>query len=241
MKPQCLLFDTIKLTNRKLIKGTINQQVGVRIIMGKIKERKLSEKEKKRLARMNEITKGLEEKGYRRKNQIISIAFANAMAIVLSIPFFAAFGVWFALRNGLSKWLGGVESCILLLVLLGLIAVHELIHGITWGSFAKSKLKSIEFGIQRESLTPYCTCNEPLSKSQYIIGTIMPCIILGVIPSIAGVLTNSLLLLLVGLIMIAGAGGDLTITIKMLTYHSDKKEIIIMDHPTECGFIVFER
>lgn len=34
---------------------------------------------------------------------------------------------------------------------------------------------------------------------------------------------------------------DEGITLKMLTYHSDKKEIIIMDHPTECGFIVFEK
>lgn len=190
---------------------------------------------------MREVTKVREDKGYQRKDQIMSVSFANVIAITLSIPFFIIFGVWFVSRNGWSNWLSGVESCVLLVAMLGLIVVHELIHGLVWGSFAKSKFKSIDFGIQKETLTPYCTCSEPLSKSQYIIGSIMPCIILGIIPSIAGVLADSLLLLLIGLIMIAGAGGDLTITLKMLTYHSDKKEIIIMDHPTECGFIVFEK
>lgn len=209
--------------------------------MSKIKERKLSEKERARLVRMREVTKVREDKGYQRKDQIMSVSFANVIAIVLSIPFFIIFGVWFVSRNGWSNWLSGVESCVLLVAMLGLIVVHELIHGLVWGGFAKSKFKSIDFGIQKETLTPYCTCSEPLSKSQYIIGSIMPCIILGIIPSIAGVLADSLLLLLIGLIMIAGAGGDLTITLKMLTYHSDKKEIIIMDHPTECGFIVFEK
>lgn len=218
-----------------------NQKFGERTVMSKIKERKLSEKERARLVRMREVTKVREDKGYQRKDQIMSVSFANVIAIVLSIPFFIIFGVWFVSRNGWSNWLSGVESCVLLVAMLGLIVVHELIHGLVCGSFAKSKFKSIDFGIQKETLTPYCTCSEPLSKSQYIIGSIMPCIILGIIPSIAGVLADSLLLLLIGLIMIAGAGGDLTITLKMLTYHSDKKEIIIMDHPTECGFIVFEK
>lgn len=218
-----------------------NQKFGERTVMSKIKERKLSEKERARLVRMREVTKVREDKGYQRKDQIMSVSFANVIAIVLSIPFFIIFGVWFVSRNGWSNWLSGVESCVLLVAMLGLIVVHELIHGLVWGSFAKGKFKSIDFGIQKETLTPYCTCSEPLSKSQYIIGSIMPCIILGIIPSIAGVLADSLLLLLIGLIMIAGAGGDLTITLKMLTYHSDKKEIIIMDHPTECGFIVFEK
>ena len=218
-----------------------NQKFGERTVMSKIKERKLSEKERARLVRMREVTKVREDKGYQRKDQIMSVSFANVIAIILSIPFFIIFGVWFVSRTGWSNWLSGVESCVLLVAMLGLIVVHELIHGLVWGSFAKSKFKSIDFGIQKETLTPYCTCSEPLSKSQYIIGSIMPCIILGIIPSIAGVLADSLLLLLIGLIMIAGAGGDLTITLKMLTYHSDKKEIIIMDHPTECGFIVFEK
>ena len=56
--------------------------------MSKIKERKLSEKERARLVRMREVTKVREDKGYQRKDQIMSVSFANVIAIILSIPFF---------------------------------------------------------------------------------------------------------------------------------------------------------
>ena len=60
--------------------------------MSKVKERKLSEKEQKRLERMNEITKERMEQGYRRRDRIISISYANVMAVVLSVPFDIVFG-----------------------------------------------------------------------------------------------------------------------------------------------------
>lgn len=209
--------------------------------MSNVKERKLSEKEQKRLERMNEITKERMDQGYRRRDQIISISYANVMAVVLSVPFDIVFGAWFVLRNGWVNWLSIAESGILLVALVGLVVVHEWIHGIVWGRFAAHKFKSIEFGFLKETLTAYCTCSEPLRKWQYVIGTLMPSILLGMIPAVVGVLANSLLLLLIGLMMIMGGGGDLTIAWKLLTDRTDKKEVIIMDHPTECGYIVFER
>ena len=82
-----------------------NQKFGERTVMSKIKERKLSEKERARLVRMREVTKVREDKGYQRKDQIMSVSFANVIAIILSIPFFIIFGVWFVSRNGWSNWL----------------------------------------------------------------------------------------------------------------------------------------
>ena len=117
----------------------------------------------------------------------------------------------FVSRNGWTNWLSIAESGILLVALVGLVVVHEWIHGIVWGRFAAHKFKSIEFGFLKETLTAYFTCSEPLRKWQYVIGTLMPSILLGVIPAVVGVLANSLLLLLIGLMMIMGGGGDLTI------------------------------
>lgn len=54
-----------------------NQKFGKRTVMGKIKERKLSEKERARLVRMREVTKVLEDKGYQRKDQIMSVSFSE--------------------------------------------------------------------------------------------------------------------------------------------------------------------
>jgi len=92
-----------------------------------------------------------------------------------------------------------------------------------------------------QTLTPYCYCGEPLKKIQYILGSFMPCLVLGIIPCIVSVYVNSSYLLFLGIIMIIGAGGDLTVILKMLFHKTSSADIIIMDHPTECGFITFER
>lgn len=69
----------------------------------------------------------------------------------------------------------------------------------------------------------------------------MPCLVLGIIPSVIAVFIDSMFLLLIGLMMILGAGGDLTVIIKMLTYKTEANKVIIMDHPSEIGYIVFEK
>lgn len=204
-------------------------------------ERVLTNKESARQERIDRITEDLEKQGYVRKDQIISIFYANVMALLLSIPFIFLFGVWFYLCNGRNFDFSLINYYLLCVELIILIIVHEGIHGLTWGLFAPGKFKTIEFGFMIEKLTPYCTCGDPLKKMHYILGSFMPCLVLGIIPCIIAVYVNSVYLLLLGIIMIMGAGGDLTIILKLLFYKESSSDIIIMDHPTECGFIIFER
>ena len=122
-----------------------------------------------------------------------------------------------------------------------LIFAHEGLHGLTWGIFAPEHLKSIEFGFIKEYLTPYCTCKETLRRGEYILGLLMPMLLLGILPSLIGVLTGSFFLLGLGLMMILGAGGDFTIFLKILFHRSIGRETLFLDHPTKVGLIVFER
>ena len=208
----------------------------------KKKERVMTEKELARQKRIDKITEDLARQGYARHDKTISILMANVMAILLSIPFIILFGVWFLAHNDCINFEFSFTKYMLFLVgTILCIVVHEGLHGLTWGLCAPSKFKTIEFGFMVEKLTPYCTCGEPLKKMQYIFGTFMPCLVLGIIPCIVAVYINSLYLLFLGFLMIMGAGGDLTVILKMLFYKSSSTDIIIMDHPTECGFIVFER
>lgn len=206
------------------------------------KERVLTKKELERQNRMDKISEDLGQQGYMRKDHIISVVYANVMALVLSIPFIILFGVWFFARNDLKNMEFSIVKYALTLVgMLVLVIVHEGIHGMTWGLFAQGKFKTIEFGFMVEKLTPYCTCGEPLKKIYYILGAFMPCLVLGIIPSIAAVYVGSLYILCLGILMIMAAGGDLTIILQMIFYKSSSPDVIIMDHPTECGFIIFER
>lgn len=55
------------------------------------------------------------------------------------------------------------------------------------------------------------------------------------------IFTGSLFWFIMGELMILAGGGDLTILLKLLRYKSKKEEILYMDHPYECGLVVFER
>ena len=205
------------------------------------KERVLTEKEKSRKIRIDKITEELSQQGYVRKDQIVSILFANVMAFVLSIPFMLVFGYWYFAHNGKHLELSIAGIVFAWIALIVLTVVHEGIHGLVWGICSPNKFKNIEFGFIVSKLTPYCTCGDPLKKGAYILGAFMPCLVLGIIPCIVAVYISSFYLLFLGILMIMGAGGDLTIILKMLFLRSSCAEVIIMDHPTECGFVIFER
>lgn len=94
------------------------------------------------------------------------------MALVLTVPVIVLMGLFAYLCNRVSFYDGSLLW--LFVVLAALTVAHELVHGIFWSIFAKSRWKSISFGFIVQSLSPYCTCNEGLTKVQYIIGAAMP-------------------------------------------------------------------
>jgi hypothetical protein len=80
-----------------------------------------------------------------------------------------------------------------------------------------------------------------LKKGPYILGALMPLIVLGILPTAAAIFTGSLLWLNVGLIMIVSAGGDILIVLQILRYHTNASEIRYYDHPTQAGGVIFEK
>ena len=209
--------------------------------MGK-DNRKLSKAEEKRKKLYEEKKKELLAQGYEEKDLTISVLRANVMAFVLGLPIIILLLILFIYKNQSGLYTFSFYGPVVFLVVFAvLVVVHELIHGLFWAIYAKHHLKSIEFGFIVSSLTPYCGCKEMLTKSQYIIGGIMPTVILGIIPAIISIFTGSIFWFAMGELMILSGGGDMTILLKLLRYKSNKKEILYMDHPYECGLVVFER
>ena len=204
------------------------------------KERKLTAAEQKRKEMFLEKKAALEAEGFEAHDLTISAVYANVMAVVLALPILLVLWAVFVWKNGH----GSISSPMLLVVLVLfflLIVVHEAIHGLFWSFFAKNKWKSISFGIMWNSLTPYCTCQEELTKGQYAIGGVMPCVLLGIVPAIAAIFLGSLPLFWVGALMILVAGGDLTILWKLFSSSDFKGEVRYLDHPYEAGLVIFER
>ena len=212
--------------------------------MNEEKNRKLSPKEQKRLNVFEETCERLSEEGYKKTDLTISIVKANLFVFLLAIPVVAIGVLLFAWKNPISLLTPTPQGSLLFVVLfLALIVAHELIHGLTWSLYAEHHFKDIEFGFMKEYLTPYCTCTTPLLKNHYIMGALMPCVVLGILPTAIGILLGSHLLFWTGIMMILAAGGDIMIVMKLLAYKSQNRseEILIYDHPTQAGSVIFEK
>lgn len=174
------------------------------------------------------------------RKETINLITANLFAIAIFFIAAIFFGVLFLLRWKLAghpqlQTHGGLFFYLALI--LG-IAVHELIHGITWALLAPNRFKSISFGVIWKMLTPYCHCSDPLKVSHYILGALTPLIILGIIPAIISLINLNPLWYLYGILYISAAAGDIMVAWRIR--HEDPQHLVL-DHPTEAGYIIYEK
>lgn len=183
----------------------------------------------------------------------IDLVKANIFAILLIIPVSLLYVVPYYLINYNDTTISNFKSFIdnvalvhgvlglpILIITVSLIGVvaHELIHGAVWAQFTKEGFKSIKFGVLWKMLTPYCHCKEPLLIKHYILGAIMPAIILGVLPAIYAILFGSLGFLIFGIFFTIVAAGDFMI---IYILRNEKMDDLVQDHPSEAGCFVFRK
>ena len=180
---------------------------------------------------------------YKKEKVTIDLVWANVFGLIMFVPTILMFGlpyylIWkddIQLKDlFLSHSLWGIWVFLLILVF-GIIA-HELIHGIVWAIFAKNGFKSIKFGIMWKMLTPYCHCKEPLKLKLYVLGAIMPAILLGFIPGILAIVVGNMAMLVLGMLFIIAACGDFLI---IYALRNEKKDTLVEDHPSEVGCNVY--
>jgi len=165
------------------------------------------------------------------------------IVILYGIPFFLVWRNTFsktALRNFIvenNHGIWGNLSFILLILTIGII-IHELIHGITWAIYTENGFKSIKFGVLWKMLTPYCHCEEPLKVKHYIIGAIMPVIILGFLPYVYSLFTGNVFWLFFSIFFTIAAVGDLMI---INLVRKEKMNSLVLDHPSEVGCYIFRK
>lgn len=189
--------------------------------------------------------------GLKKEMLIIDLVKANIFALFSMIPIVLIYGIPYYLiwsknftlvsfreiiRNNYTGIFSGTFS-ILLIMILGIV-VHELIHGITWARFTKNGHKSIKFGVLWKMLTPYCHCKEPLLVKHYIIGAIMPAIILGFLPAIYSILTGNIGFLIFGIFFTMAALGDFMI---IYLLRKENRNSFVLDHPSEAGCFVYRK
>ena len=195
--------------------------------------------DKARQENFERIRAGLEAQGWKGTQHTISILRANLMAFVTAGPFAALCAALF-LTGG--KLQGGLDFSwaswgLFVLLMIASAFAHECLHGLTWGIFCRNGFRSIHIGFQKKTLTPYCCCLEALPSGAYLLGALMPFMILGFGFFAVSMATGRFLWLLLGMFNILAAGGDTTIAGMLLR----RRRALIVDHPTECGFWAFSK
>ncbi|WP_018626985.1 DUF3267 domain-containing protein [Niabella aurantiaca] len=190
------------------------------------------------------------EDKYEKELRIIDLRRANGFAlltvlialVIFGIPYYCIWSGQFTPDHIKETFRHLTTRYKYLLVLMPLVMViagivfHELIHGLTWSLFTRRGHRSIKYGILWKYATPYCHCKEPLEVRHYVLGALMPAIVLGVLPSIAAVITGCFYLLVWGIFFIMGATGDFMI-VHLL--RNEEKGALVLDHPSEAGCYIY--
>ena len=189
---------------------------------------------------------------YKKETLIIDLAKANIYGLLGMIPILTIYTIPFYLiwnekltivyfKNYFKEFSTNnplpLSVLIIIAMILGII-MHELIHGITWSKYTEKGFKSIKFGILWKMLTPYCHCKEPLKVKEYILGAIMPAIVLGLIPAMYAIIFGNILFLVFGVFFTTVAIGDFMI-INLL--RKENMNSLVLDHPTEAGCFIYRK
>lgn len=116
-----------------------------------------------------------------------------------------------------------------------LIVAHELIHAIGWKVAGNVPWREFRFGIAWKTLTPYCHTSTPMTAKAYRFGTVLPGILLGVVPIFYATIVGDAFVAVLGALLTAGAVGDVYV---MWLIRSVPASAIVQDHPKRAGCIV---
>jgi hypothetical protein len=158
--------------------------------------------------------------------------FLFPVLIVYLVPFLL---IWDF--NTLKSGFFAFQKLIFLYLIIGII-LHELLHGLTWAVFSKWDFKNVRFGVNWKYLTPYTHFKKPLKVKIYLAGGLMPLIVLGVFPAIAGIIFGYGLYVMFGISFTWAAAGDIISAVKLFQFPLNK---LVQDHPDQLGFIIYHQ
>lgn len=181
---------------------------------------------------------GAGDEGPLREDRSISLLRANYLMVFFAVPA-VLLPVW--LYGMLWSWapvvrfVTGGSALLLLGAVLAGIVLHELLHAAVWAVAARRPLRSMRFGFDWKTITPYAHCPDAMSARAYRIGAVAPLLALGVVPTAAALIVGSPPLLGFGLFFIFAAGGDMLI---LWLLRGTPSTALVEDHPHRAGCYV---
>ena len=137
---------------------------------------------------------------------------------------------------GLGPWLLRYVMWLLIFVaaLLVGVFVHEGLHGVAIVLLARGGWRSLEFGFDRKTLSPFAHSRVPLRAWQMTVVCLAPLVGLGLLPAVAAVMEGSVFVYALSVIFIVASGGDM-LYVGMLARYAKGRDWV-RDLPDAVGF-----
>ena len=119
----------------------------------------------------------------------------------------------------------------LIAIFIPLTVAHELLHGVGF-RLAGVPWSGIRFGFALRRLTPFAHCKEPMPAHGYRLSVVLPALVLGLLPALAGIAAGLFWLTVVGATMVGAAGGDLAV---LWAIRAVPGAATVRDHPSKVG------
>lgn len=175
------------------------------------------------------------------KDVSIPILRANLYMFAITIPLIGLLVLVFITVWDLESFLIGTYRFLALsnvvpALLIG-VPLHEFLHAVGWVYFGKKSFKEIKFGFQWKTITPYAHLTVPVQAWGYRMGTVLPGLILGLLPYLLGLVSGNGWLAALGLFFVFAAGGDL---LALWVIRMVKNQTLVIDHPSQVGCLLLE-
>lgn len=231
--------STVLYVQVNRMEGKILQENGVKMKKGSRKvnnNKKLTAVRKKQIQNFNIVRAELHGEGYNNeKSYVVSFSRANLMALMTIPIVIVCFVLYLIVHRGNIEY--ARLNIPFYLSLIAGVFTHELIHGITWAVLCKKRWRSIGFGVNWRAFTPYCHCKEALTFKKYALGSVMPTMVLGVLPYSIGLILGNYYFSLFGMVFMIAGGGDAYI----LWLIRKEKNAVIIDHPYLAGCVALSK
>lgn len=158
----------------------------------------------------------------------LDVLLANIVAILILVIGVLTFAF---IKGGSSLYYGGIGIIIMFLY----FVLHEIFHGIGYSLFAKNK-KNIKYGAVLEKSVFYAMCQEEINKKAIIISLLFPLIFLTIVTGIIGIIFKIDGLVLLSILNLSGASGDILMLLLIFKLPKDIK-YIDYDNAIGCYFI----
>jgi len=165
---------------------------------------------------------------------------ANLLGIPLFLVMMAAAVAPYIGAHGMAAFAFGVRAFVELPVLLSAIVAgtlaHEGLHALGWMVAGGGNFSSVKFGFYWKTLTPYAHFTRPITAKAYRVGIVLPGIVVGLLPAVAGYLVPEPSLILFGGFFLGGAAGDV---MGLWAARNIPPAALVLDHPSRVGCILY--